>query len=109
LHYVRAAQPVNPEVLTAYQNRLSSNRGNPYLEPGGYLKLMQGLPVFGSYLCTNNPQPTIGPTIPADQAAILRADYYTSNPDGPPCVAQAPLGQLTTGQLQAFPHLTALP
>jgi phospholipid/cholesterol/gamma-HCH transport system substrate-binding protein len=109
LHYVRAAQPVNPEVLTEYPHRLESNRGNPYLEPGGYLKLAQGLPVFGSYLCTNNPQPTIGPTIPSDLAAILRSDYYTSNPQGPPCTAQALLGGLTTGQLQAFPHLTPLP
>jgi phospholipid/cholesterol/gamma-HCH transport system substrate-binding protein len=109
LHYVRAAQPVNPEVLTAYQHRPSSNRGNPYLEPGGYLKLMKGLPVFGSYLCTSNAQPTIGPTIPADLATILRDDYYTASPNGPPCVAQPPLGRLTTGQLQSFPHLTPLP
>jgi len=109
LHYVRAAQPVNPEVLTEYPHRLESNRGNPYLEPGGYLKLLGGLPVFGGYLCTNNPQPTIGPTIPSDIAAILRSDYYTSNPQGPPCTAQALLGGLTTGQLQAFPHLTPLP
>ena len=34
LHYLRISNPVNPEVLTAYQNRLSSNRGNPYMHPG---------------------------------------------------------------------------
>jgi virulence factor Mce-like protein len=109
LHYVRVTNPVNPETLTPYQTRLSSNRGNPYLVPGGYSSLLAGLPVFGSYLCRSNPQPTIGPTIPPALAAVLRSVYYTSNPGGPPCTSQPPLGTVTTGQLQSFPHLTALP
>ena len=109
LHYLRISNPVNPEVLTTYQNRLSSNRGNPYLEPGGYGKLVQGLPVFGGYVCTSNPLPTIGPDIPANLATTLRNVYFTSNPGGPPCRGQAPLGKATTGQQQAFPQLTPLP
>ena len=36
LHYLRISNPVNPEVLTNYQRRLSSNRANPYMAPGGY-------------------------------------------------------------------------
>ena len=36
LHYVRVSSPVNPETLTDYSHRLSSNRGNPYLVPSGY-------------------------------------------------------------------------
>ena len=39
LHYVRIANPINPETLTDYSDRLSSNRGNPYLVPGGYTAL----------------------------------------------------------------------
>jgi phospholipid/cholesterol/gamma-HCH transport system substrate-binding protein len=109
LHYLRISNPVNPEVLANYQNRLSSNRGNPYLEPGRYSKLLQGLPVFGGYVCTSNPLPTIGPDIPANLATTLRNVYFTSNPGGPPCKAQAPLGTATTGRHQAFPHLTPLP
>jgi phospholipid/cholesterol/gamma-HCH transport system substrate-binding protein len=109
LHYLRISNPVNPETLTAYQKRLSSNRGNPYMTPGGYVKFLQGLSVFGGYLCTANPLPTVGPTIPANLATVLRNVYYTSNPGGPPCKAQPPLGTLTTGQLQTFPHLTQLP
>jgi hypothetical protein len=65
--------------------------------------------VFGSYLCTSNPPPAIGPTIPASLAAVLSADYYTSDPSGPPCKAQPPLGEATTGQLQAFPQLQPIP
>ena len=109
LHYLRISNPINPEVLTPYQKRLDSNRGNPYIAPGGYGQLVNGLSVFGSYLCTNNPQPTIGPGVDPATAAILQSAYYTSNPGGPPCKAQPPLGNLTTGQLQAFPHLTPLP
>jgi phospholipid/cholesterol/gamma-HCH transport system substrate-binding protein len=109
LHYLRVANPINPETLTDYSHRLSSNRGNPYLVPGGYTALLGGLPVFGSYLCTSNPPPAIGPTIPAALAAVLSADYYTSDPSGPACRAQPPLGEATTGQLQAFPQLQPIP
>jgi phospholipid/cholesterol/gamma-HCH transport system substrate-binding protein len=109
LHYLRISNPVNPEVLTAYQRRLSSNRANPYSAPGTYDKLLAGLPVFGGYLCTSTPLPTIGPTIPASLAATLRNVYFTTNPGGPPCKAQPPLGTATTGQSQAFPQLKPLP
>ena len=109
LHYVRVSNPVNPEALTNYAHRLSTNRGNPYLIPNGYSRLQAGLTVFGSYLCTSNPPPAIGPTIPASLAAVLGSTYYTADPSGPPCQAQQPLGEVTTGQPQAFPHLQPIP
>jgi phospholipid/cholesterol/gamma-HCH transport system substrate-binding protein len=109
LHYLRISNPINPETLTTYQSRLDSNRGNPYMAPGGYNQLLSGLDVFGSYLCTINPQPTIGPTIPSSLASVVNDNYYTAEPGGPPCKAQPLLGTLTTGQLQSFPHLTPLP
>ncbi|HWE32148.1 MAG TPA: MlaD family protein [Solirubrobacteraceae bacterium] len=109
LHYLRIANPVNPEVLAVYQHRLESNRANPYMAPGGYSSLASGLSVFGGYLCTNTPQPTIGPDIPASLVAILKGTYYTATPGGPPCKPQGSLGGATTGQLQAFPHLQPLP
>jgi phospholipid/cholesterol/gamma-HCH transport system substrate-binding protein len=109
LHYLRISNPVNPETLTSYQSILESARRNPYMVPGGFDALVKGLSVFGSYLCTNNPQPTIGSTIPANLAKVLRDVYYTSHPGGPPCKAQPPLGSVTTGQLQSFPHLKPLP
>jgi len=108
-HYVRVSSPLNPETLTNYSTRLESNRGNPYLVPSGYSSLTPQLPVFGSYLCTSNPQPTIGPTISASLAAVLGSVYYTADPNGPPCTAQQPLGEATTGQAQAFPQLQPIP
>lgn len=109
LHYLRISNPVNPEALTGYSKRLESNRGNPYMAPGGYEQLRNGLKVFGGYLCTANPQPTIGPTVPANLVSILQGVYYTRTPGGPPCRAQNPLGVETTGQHEAFPRLKPLP
>ncbi len=109
LHYLRISNPVNPETLTSYQHRLESNRASPYMVPSGYTNLLDGLFTFGSYLCTNTPQPTIGATVPVDLAAILQSTYYTTNPGGPPCKAQSPLGTATTGQPQVFPHLQPVP
>jgi phospholipid/cholesterol/gamma-HCH transport system substrate-binding protein len=109
LHYLRIANPVNPEVLASYQHRLGSNRAAPYMAPGGYSELSSGLSVFDQSQCTSNAQPTIGPSIPSSLAAILRNTYYTATPGGPPCKAQGLLGPATTGQDQAFPHLQPLP
>ncbi len=106
-HYLRITNPVSPDVLTNYAHRLSSNRGNPYLVPGGY-NVSAGLPVFHSGLCTSNPQPTIGPSIPSQLATDLVQTYYTSTPSGPPCRAQGPLARSTIGQLGSFPHLQPL-
>jgi phospholipid/cholesterol/gamma-HCH transport system substrate-binding protein len=109
LHYLRISNPVNPEVLTANQHRLESNRANPYMVPGGYSSLTSGLSVFDQSQCTSNPQPTIGSSIPSSLAAILRNTYYTVTPGGPACKAQGLLGPATTGQDQAFPRLNPLP
>jgi phospholipid/cholesterol/gamma-HCH transport system substrate-binding protein len=108
-HNLRISNPVNPEVLTPYSGRLYSNRGNPYIDPRGYQNLLSGLDVFGGYVCTNRPQPTIGSSIPKQTATVLRKVYYTAKPGGPACRAQPALGSVTTGQNQLFPHLTQLP
>jgi phospholipid/cholesterol/gamma-HCH transport system substrate-binding protein len=109
LHYVRISNPLNPETLVAYQHRLSSNRTNAYMAPGGYSQLTSGLSVFGSYLCTSAALPSIGPAIDSTLTSVLQNDYYTSTPGGSPCLSQAPLGLTTTGESQSFPHLTPLP
>jgi virulence factor Mce-like protein len=112
LHYLRISNPINPESVAPYPTRLDSNRGNPYMAVGGYNQLLSGLSVFGSYLCTNNLQPTIGPTITPDLLSALQNGYYLPPTGGPPCQAQPPLGTLLPSNLrqsQSFPHLQALP
>jgi virulence factor Mce-like protein len=118
-HYVRISNPINPEALTPYQNRPDSNRSNPYMAPGGYNKLASGLQVFGSYLCTSHQLPGLAPSLSDTTtsvagtvltiAQLLQQYYFTSNPSGPRCAQQSPLGTLTTGQDQTFPHLQPLP
>jgi phospholipid/cholesterol/gamma-HCH transport system substrate-binding protein len=119
LHYLRISNPINPEALTTYPTRPSSNRSNAYTAPGGYDELLHGLSVFGSYLCTSHPLPTsdsslsqtttsVGGTV-LTLAQLVAQYYYTPAPGGPPCKAQSPLGLQTTGQNQSFPQLQPLP
>jgi virulence factor Mce-like protein len=112
LHYLRISNPINPESVAPYQNRLNSNRGSPYMAPGGFDQLLSGLSVFSGNLCTNNAQPTIGSLIDPILQGVLSSAYYTSQPGGPPCKAQPPLGSLLPSPLhqsQTFPHLQAIP
>ncbi len=118
-HYLRISNPVNPEALTVYASRPYSNRSNPYLIPGGYDQLKAGLSVFGSYLCTSHPLPTIGSSLSQTTtsvagsvltlAQLVAKYYYTATPGGPACTAQTPLGSVTAHQNQSFPHLQPLP
>ena len=80
---------------------------------------LHGLSVFGSFLCTTNPLPTIGSSLSGTTTSItgtvltlaqlVEKYYYTPTPGGPPCRAQPPLGSTTTGQNQTFPNLQPLP
>jgi len=116
LHYLRTANPVNPETLTGWPFRLGTNRSNPYTEPGGYDKLgTEGhLEVFGRYLCTSRPTPPtpepnefLSPSVVADiDKFIFGGDVNRGK--APPCDPQAPLGSLL-GQAGMFPHLEPLP
>ncbi|MGH2877546.1 MAG: MlaD family protein [Solirubrobacteraceae bacterium] len=118
-HYLRISNPINPELLTPFPYRPSSNRSNPYMAPGGYSQLLRGLSVFGSYLCTSDPLPTLGSSLSQSTtsvagtvltlAQLVAQYYYTSTPGGPPCKSQPALGAQTTRQNQSFPHLQPLP
>jgi phospholipid/cholesterol/gamma-HCH transport system substrate-binding protein len=118
-HYVRISNPINPELLTTFPARPLSNRSNAYMAPGGYNQLLHGLSVFGGYLCTAHPLPTIGSSLSQTTtsvtgtvltlAQLVAKYYYTPTPGGPPCKAQPPLGGTTTGSNQTFPDLQPLP
>jgi phospholipid/cholesterol/gamma-HCH transport system substrate-binding protein len=116
LHYLRTANPVNPEMMTGWPFRLGTNRSNPYTEPGGYDKLQtEGhLEVFGSYLCTNEPTPSAPEANEWLSAFVVgQIDQFIYGGDAnrgkaPPCDPQAPLGSLL-GQPGMFPHLEPLP
>jgi virulence factor Mce-like protein len=116
LHYLRAASPVNPEMMTGWPFRLRTNRSNPYTEPLGYRKLeTEGhLEVFGSYLCTDRAvPPTPEPNEWLPEEVVAQIDQFVFGGDqnrgkAPPCDPQAPLGRIV-GQSGQFPHLEPLP
>jgi len=110
LSYLRTTNPLNPEVLAGYDERISTNRSNPYTEPGGYSQLARGLPLFGNYLCppAGAPTPRLAATDP-NLDATLRAQiqqfvFTPTGPTAPPCREQAPLGRLV-GQSGRYPQL----
>jgi phospholipid/cholesterol/gamma-HCH transport system substrate-binding protein len=111
LHYLRTTNPLNPENLAIYPHRIASNRSNPYVAPLGYKTLP--IKVFGKYLCTTNPVPTIAPSVVGDllpQSLLDLIDRFAyagagSNIPAPPCDEQDPLGNLV-GQSGKYPHIT---
>jgi phospholipid/cholesterol/gamma-HCH transport system substrate-binding protein len=116
LHYLRTANPVNPEMLAGWPFRLGTNRSNPYTEPGGYDKLRtEGhLEVFGDYLCTDNatpPPPEPNEWLPEPLVADVDRFIYGGDENrgkAPPCDPQAALGRVV-GQSGMFPRLQPLP
>ena len=115
VHYLRTTNPVSPEALAAYPKRIQSNRNNPYFQPLGYLDLAKGgLKVFGNYLCTSNPDPTVlpGNGLTDETFALINQFVYGGQPPGSvaavPCREQSPLGNLI-GQSGKYPHVTAAP
>jgi phospholipid/cholesterol/gamma-HCH transport system substrate-binding protein len=113
--YLRTQNPVNPEIMAAYPNRISTNRSNPYPAPGGAGDLATYLKTFGNYLCTGNPVPE-PPAANANlaQSLVDVLDFYawggTANRGAaPPCTQQSPLGPQTNGGTGMFPQLQPLP
>lgn len=114
LHYLRTTNPFNPENLAIYPHRIASNRSNPYPYPLLYSHMP--LKVFGKYLCTTNPVPTILPSavgdlLPQSLLDLINQFAYDgagSNIPAPPCDEQPPLGSLV-GQSGKYPHIELAP
>src|ERR1700754_806253 len=68
LHYLRTSNPLNPENLAVYPNRLPTNRPNPYRFPGGFNELNSGLPVYEDRQCTGS---NLLPTVTNQPAQIV--------------------------------------
>jgi phospholipid/cholesterol/gamma-HCH transport system substrate-binding protein len=84
LHYLRTANPLNPENLAVYPHRLSSNRPNPYRLPGGFNELPNGLPVYEDRQCAaTNLLPTVANTpLQVVNNVIGAAPTAVPNPTG---------------------------
>jgi virulence factor Mce-like protein len=136
IHYLRTANPVNPEILATYPNRLPTNRSNPYVSPGGYND--HPMKVFGTYACTTGNVPPLAPPgtavpslppitlpggiqLPIDPSGTVNGIsddlrglintyvYQGGNPAAPPCIQQDNTAAKLLGQTGLYPHLEVAP
>jgi virulence factor Mce-like protein len=86
---LRTTSPLNPESLASFDQRLTSNRANPYFEPLGYSRLAQGLESFANTPCGSGITATLPPRaqVAADpnfqlNTYVVPFDPETSDPVG---------------------------
>jgi phospholipid/cholesterol/gamma-HCH transport system substrate-binding protein len=58
---LRTTSPLNPESLASFDQRLKSNRSNPYFKPLGYNQLASGLQSFANTPCSTGITATLPP------------------------------------------------
>lgn len=128
LNYLRFSSPLSPEELTVQAQRPYSNRSNAYAVPGGGAALSgstnalgTALDVFGSYLCTSHPLPSIpsasGSVNFQSQLPLFYGGADATKVPAAACTAQERLSAALSGSLGAglkpssgfYPQLQALP
>jgi phospholipid/cholesterol/gamma-HCH transport system substrate-binding protein len=121
VHYLRTTNPVNPESLAVYPQRISTNRPNPYTFPDAFKNLAKGLLSYETRQCASGPVPTlvtqpqpglpIDPLslIPADLAANVQKFFFGPTTNGavaaPPCKQQGKFP--FSGEVTQYPHVNA--
>ena len=115
VHYLRTTNPLNLENLAVYPRRISTNRPNPYQQPGAYADLANGLKVYEDRHCNNAPLPVfatggsqvlslLGPTLSSQLSKVLSAATATAiSGAAPPCKKQAPF--TVQGKTSQFPQV----
>jgi virulence factor Mce-like protein len=121
VHYLRTTNPINPEALAQYPNRIGSNRPNPYTLPGAFASGTAAMPVYENRGCGNGvPQLTnqVTPLITALLPPFLRTEINTfvyggseSAVPAPPCTLQIkfPATGDTSFPPSQYPQLRANP
>ena len=80
-HILRTTSPLNPESLASFDQRLSSNRANPYFKPLGYNRLASGLRAFANAPCAAGINATLPPRATVAGDANFQP-YATDDPNG---------------------------
>jgi phospholipid/cholesterol/gamma-HCH transport system substrate-binding protein len=63
---LRTTSPLNPQSVAAFPQRLTMERANPYLKPGGYKNLNSGLQSFQNTPCSGGITANLDPSSPND-------------------------------------------
>jgi len=106
VHYLRTMNPINPENLAVYPNRLGTNRTNPYQIPGFSRDIAKGFKSFETRHCKNG-VPTVADDLLSGLSVLtpklidqIRNYAYNATGTGaiaaPPCVEQGPFSPSTT-------------
>jgi phospholipid/cholesterol/gamma-HCH transport system substrate-binding protein len=74
VHYLRAMGPFNPESLTTFPARTTTNRTNAYPKPLSMKALASGLPSFDTRGCTSGVTAVLDPETPKDPAFKARTE-----------------------------------
>jgi virulence factor Mce-like protein len=61
LHFLKVLNALSPEGLSVYQQRIGTNRGNAYSQPGAFSAVASGLSVFSSSSCADSAPAGSGP------------------------------------------------
>jgi virulence factor Mce-like protein len=75
---LRTTSPLNPQSVAAYPQRLTMERANPYLKPGGYNKLNSGLESFQNTPCSAGITARLDPNSPNDPNFYNRFEGTTA-------------------------------
>lgn len=113
-HLLKVMQVLSPESLAVYQQRVGTNRANPYPKPGAFSSLAGGLQVFSGSSCANSAPSVSGPpygTITQPIIEQLISEHIVNAPESaansvvaPSCNQQSPF--TFNGQTSQFPHAT---
>jgi phospholipid/cholesterol/gamma-HCH transport system substrate-binding protein len=118
LHYIRVLTPLNPETVSTYPRRLTTNRNSAYSPPLWAKGVASGLPNFDTRQCSSGITATLNPNTPNEPAFKERTggdvakatslferikkfafagQAGTSSVPAPPCVQQEPLNPIYGG------------
>jgi phospholipid/cholesterol/gamma-HCH transport system substrate-binding protein len=113
-HFLKAVNALEPEGLSVYQQRIGTNRANPYPQPGAFRSLTSGLKVFSSASCANSAPSLSGPALGTITQSVIeqligfgivnKPESASNAVPAPTCNQQGPF--TFNGETSQFPHAT---
>jgi len=113
-HFLKALNTLEPEGLAVYQQRIGTNRANPYPQPGAFHSLASGLQVFNSASCANSAPSVSGPALGTITQSVIeqliefgivnKPESASNAVAAPACNQQGPFK--FNGETSQFPHAT---
>lgn len=126
LHFLRTMGPLNPESVSTYGNRLTSNRNSAYSPPKWSAALASGLPGFDIRQCSSGATATLNPAAGTTEAFKERTKKHetkegedlfnrlkkfafaeqssTASVPAPACTQQSPLSAIYGSGTSLYQH-----